>query len=180
MKPAYFTFTAVTAITAIAASLFTSQALAEPVVTMHLAEANGAGKAIGTITVSETRFGLVFTPDLSGLQPGVYGFHVHEKPSCAPANKDGKMVPALSAGPHYDPNDTKQHGTPWGEGHLGDLPVIAVAANGTATNPVLAPRLELADIKSRSLMIHASGDNHADHPAPAGGGGARMACGVIQ
>ncbi len=177
MKPAYLYFTAVTAI---AASLFTSHALAEPVVTMHLAEANGTGKAIGTITISETRFGLVFTPDLSGLQPGVYGFHVHEKPSCAPANKDGKMVPALSAGPHYDPNDTKQHGTPWGEGHLGDLPVIAVAANGTATNPVLAPRLELADLKARSLMIHASGDNHADHPAPAGGGGARMACGVIQ
>jgi Cu-Zn family superoxide dismutase len=28
-------------------------------------------------------------------------------------------------------------------------------------------------------MIHAGGDNHADHPAPLGGGGARMACGVI-
>jgi len=29
-------------------------------------------------------------------------------------------------------------------------------------------------------MVHAEGDNHADHPAPLGGGGARMACGVIQ
>lgn len=177
MKPANLFFTA---ITAIAAGLLAPNAIANPVVTMYMADANGAGKAIGTISVSETRYGLVFTPDLSGLQPGVYGFHVHEKPSCAAASKDGKMVPALAAGPHYDPNDTKQHGTPWGEGHLGDLPVLAVAANGTATNPVLAPRLELADLKSRSLMIHASGDNHSDHPAPAGGGGARMACGVIQ
>jgi Cu-Zn family superoxide dismutase len=28
-------------------------------------------------------------------------------------------------------------------------------------------------------MIHVGGDNHADHPAPLGGGGARLACGVI-
>ncbi len=28
-------------------------------------------------------------------------------------------------------------------------------------------------------MVHAGGDNHADHPAPPGGGGARVVCGVI-
>jgi len=28
-------------------------------------------------------------------------------------------------------------------------------------------------------MVHAGGDNHADHPAPLGGGGERVACGVI-
>jgi Cu-Zn family superoxide dismutase len=28
-------------------------------------------------------------------------------------------------------------------------------------------------------MIHAGGDNHADHPAPLGGGGMRIACGVV-
>ncbi|EOX2576944.1 superoxide dismutase family protein, partial [Escherichia coli] len=26
----------------------------------------------------------------------------------------------------------------------------------------------------------AGGDNHHDHPEPLGGGGARMACGIIQ
>jgi Cu-Zn family superoxide dismutase len=167
-------------LSALTACLLSGHALANPVVTLNLVDENGIGKAIGTVTISETRHGLVFTPDLAGLQPGVYGFHVHEKPSCAPAEKDGKIVPALSAGPHYDPAATKQHGTPWGEGHLGDLPALAVSASGKAINPVLAPRLELVDLKGRSLMIHAGGDNHADHPAPAGGGGARMACGVIQ
>jgi Cu-Zn family superoxide dismutase len=29
-------------------------------------------------------------------------------------------------------------------------------------------------------MIHAGGDNHSDTPAPLGGGGGRMACGVIK
>ena len=37
----------------------------------------------------------------------------------------------------------------------------------------------LADLKGRALMVHAGGDNHADHPMPLGGGGARVACGVI-
>jgi Cu-Zn family superoxide dismutase len=27
--------------------------------------------------------------------------------------------------------------------------------------------------------VHAGGDNHSDHPAVLGGGGARVACGVI-
>jgi Cu-Zn family superoxide dismutase len=60
------------------------------------------------------------------------------------------------------------------------LPALHVAADGTATYPVLAPRIKsLAEILNRSLMVHVGGDNHADHPAPLGGGGARMACGVI-
>jgi Cu-Zn family superoxide dismutase len=33
---------------------------------------------------------------------------------------------------------------------------------------------------NRSLMIHAGGDNYADQPAPLGGGGTRVACGVIK
>jgi len=105
---------------------------------------------------------------------------VHENPSCEPQEKDGKMVAALSAGGHYDPAATKRHGLPWGDGHLGDLPGLYVDASGNANNPVLAPRLKMAEVSGRSLMIHAGGDNHADHPAPLGGGGARFACGVIQ
>jgi Cu-Zn family superoxide dismutase len=38
----------------------------------------------------------------------------------------------------------------------------------------------MADVKGRSLMIHAGGDNYADQPAPLGGGGARVACGAIK
>jgi Cu-Zn family superoxide dismutase len=29
-------------------------------------------------------------------------------------------------------------------------------------------------------MVHAGGDNFADHPQPLGGGGPRIACGVIK
>lgn len=148
-------------------------------ITMTAVDAKGSGPSVGQVVVSESAHGLVFTPALTGLSPGLHGFHVHENPSCMPAEKDGKPVPALAAGGHYDPAGTGRHDTPWGNGHLGDLPALYVAADGTATQPVLAPRLKLADLRSRSLMLHAGGDNHADHPAPLGGGGARMACGVI-
>jgi Cu-Zn family superoxide dismutase len=40
--------------------------------------------------------------------------------------------------------------------------------------------LKAADLKGRSLMIHAGGDNYSDYPAKLGGGGPRMACGVVQ
>ena len=154
-------------------------ALADITVPMHMVDEKGTGPAIGQVVISESPYGLVFTPSLTGLAQGLHGFHVHEHPSCAPQEKDGKMVPALAAGGHYDPTGSNRHGLPWGDGHLGDLPGLYADGSGTANNPVLAPRLKMADVKGRSLMIHVGGDNHADHPAPLGGGGARLACGVI-
>jgi len=152
---------------------------AELSVPMNLVDAKGPGASLGSIRIVETPYGLVMVPSLTGLRPGLHGFHVHENASCASLEKDGVMVPALAAGGHLDPQGTKRHGEPWGDGHLGDLPALYVADDGRAGNPVLAPRLKLADVSNRSLMIHASGDNHADHPAPLGGGGARVACGVV-
>ncbi len=152
--------------------------------TVQLSQATekGAGAAVGSVVVSESKYGLVFTPNLSGLQPGVHGFHVHVNPSCDAAEVDGKLTPAGAAGGHWDPKKTGKHGFPWeDDNHLGDLPAIFVTADGKATQPVLAPRLKkLSELNGHALMLHAGGDNHADHPAPLGGGGARFACGVIK
>lgn len=163
---------------ALVSSLTSFAATAEIVVPMHLVNEKGIDSLVGNVTITESNYGLVFTPSLNGLTPGMHGFHVHQNPDCRPMEKDGKMVVALAAGGHYDPEKTNRHGTPWGDGHLGDLPPLFVDANGNASQPVLAPRLKMADMKERSLMIHVGGDNHADHPAPLGGGGARMVCGV--
>lgn len=163
---------------AIVSSLAPLVASAEIVVPMHIVNENGIGASVGQVTISESKYGLVFTPALNHLTPGSHGFHVHQNANCQPKEKDGKMVAALAAGGHYDPEKTNHHSTPWGDGHLGDLPPLYVDANGNATSPVLAPRLTMADMKGRSVMIHMGGDNHADYPAPLGGGGARVACGV--
>jgi len=165
---------------ALLVALLAAPAGAQTVVTMHEVDDQGVGAAVGKVTVTESKYGLVFTPALSGLAPGLHGFHVHQNPSCEPAEKEGKRTAALAAGGHLDPAGTNRHGEPWGDGHLGDLPPIYVDADGNATQPVLAPRLKMSDLAGRSLMVHAGGDNHADHPAPLGGGGARIACGVFE
>ena len=153
---------------------------AEATVALSLAQAEGTGPVVGTVRLVETRYGLALYPSLTGLPPGLHGFHVHEGASCAASTKDGTVVPAGAAGGHLDPLGSKHHGEPWGDGHLGDLPPLFVSADGVAANPVLAPRLKLADVVHHALMIHAGGDNHSDHPAALGGGGARVACGVIE
>ena len=152
---------------------------AETTVTLNLAQAAGTGPAVGTVRIVETPYGLAFYPSLAGLPPGLHGFHVHENASCAAAEATGAVVPAGAAGGHLDPLGSKHHGEPWGDGHLGDLPPLFVSNDGMAGNPVLAPRLKLADVVHHALMLHAGGDNHSDHPAALGGGGARVACGVI-
>lgn len=166
---------------AFAAAALAAQAhAADLTVPINSVDANGNGKSIGTVKIAEAAGGLTFTPDLNSLPPGQRGFHVHMKGSCDPNEQDGKKVAAGAAGGHLDPHDTKAHHGPGKEGHTGDLPALTVAADGTAKQPVQAPQLKtLADVKGRALMIHAGGDNYADKPAPLGGGGARIACGVI-
>jgi Cu-Zn family superoxide dismutase len=148
-------------------------------VAMKMIAASGMEQAAGTIEISESAHGLVFSPDLRGLTPGLHGFHLHQNPSCAPGMKNGKVVAGLGAGGHFDPAGTKKHDYPWGDGHLGDLPALFVDRQGEARSPVLAPRLKIDDVRKRALMIHAGGDNYSDQPKKLGGGGARMACGVI-
>jgi Cu-Zn family superoxide dismutase len=143
--------------------------------------AQGIGESVGTVKIESSQYGLVFQPELSGLDSGTHGFHIHAKGSCEPADKDGEAVAAGAAGGHWDPKNTGKHGEPWGEGHMGDLPALMVDSEGMANQPVLAPRLKsLGDIKGLALMVHKGGDNHSDHPQPLGGGGARVACGVIE
>jgi Cu-Zn family superoxide dismutase len=135
---------------------------------------------MGTIVFRQTAKGIEIAPQLAGLTPGDHGFHIHEKPDCGPAEKDGAMVAALAAGPHFDPTHSGKHLGPHGGGHHGDLPKLEVGADGKATKVMNLEGVKLADIRNRSVMVHAGGDNYSDLPAPLGGGGARIGCGVIR
>jgi Cu-Zn family superoxide dismutase len=148
-------------------------------VEVHRVDASGVGPSIGTVVFADGPSGLAIKPRLEGLTAGPHGLHVHENASCDPAEKDGTVQSGLAAGGHYDPAGSGRHEGPTGQGHLGDLPLLSVDASGKALTEAVAPRLKLADLKGRSLMIHAGGDNYTDSPEPNGGGGARIACGVI-
>lgn len=150
-------------------------------VTMNAVDASGVKEKIGTIGITATGSkGVMFSPSLKGMKPGTYGFHIHANGSCAPSTADGKVTAAGAAGSHYDPDNAGKHGPPEGPGHRGDLPVLVVDSNGIAERTVISTRLTLDEIKGRAIMIHAGGDNYSDTPAPLGGGGARMYCGVIR
>ena len=160
-------------------AMFGGQSLAaEVVIPINAIDTAGIGVGIGTLTVRDTKAGMLVTPGLSGLTAGPHGFHVHENPSCAPREQDGKPVPGLAAGGHFDPGKTGRHEGPWAHGHVGDMPALAVNGDGAARDSVVVPRLKVADLKGRSIVIHAGADNYADQPKPLGGGGSRVACGV--
>lgn len=137
----------------------------------------GIGAEIGKASFTESKDGLTVTIEAKGLTVGDHGVHVHEKGNCAAGEKDGKKVAGLAAGPHFDPDKTGKHEGPHGAGHKGDLPKLTVSgADVKAT--LVAPRLKLADVAGRALIIHEAGDTYTDTPE-LGGGKSRVACAVI-
>src|SRR5262245_15044002 len=146
-------------------------------VVVRLTSEGGVGDAIGTIAVKNSEVlvagrkepALLLKPNLRGLRPGMYAFHVHENPNCGSALKEGMPVPGLAAGAHLWLLGSGQLIGATFSSRLGDLPNLEVDADGTATKAVIAARLSMADVANRALIIHAS---QADNSA-------RMACGRL-
>ncbi|MEO6117539.1 MAG: superoxide dismutase [Cu-Zn] SodC [Methylotenera sp.] len=158
----------------------TSAFATEKVIMINAINDSGIGSVIGNIKFSDSENGLKITSSLKGLTPGLHGLHIHSNPICDTAIKDGKPVAGLAAGGHYDPHSSNKHEGPTGAGHYGDLPALSVDANGEANNSITSPRLKLADIMNRAVIIHEGGDNYSDSPKPLGGGAGRIACGIIK
>ena len=167
-------------ISALATLLVASTGLAvaqQMTVDINRISSSGVGDKIGSVMISEAKDGVSFRVSVKDLPAAQRGFHVHEKGDCGPGMKDGKMEAGIAAGEHYDPEGHKSHKGPKGKGHKGDLPLLKGNASGIEQT-VTAPRLKLADVQGRSLVIHEGGDNYSDRPENGGGKG-RVACGVI-
>ena len=98
--------------------------------------------------------------------PGQFhGFHLHTTGECDPESVDpvtDDVVPFLSAGGHFNPEDTT-HGE-----HAGDFPVLLVNDDGTARATFVTDRFklrELFDEDGSAVIIHAGRDNYANIPA---------------
>ncbi|MBV8801850.1 MAG: superoxide dismutase family protein [Gammaproteobacteria bacterium] len=129
------------------------------------------GTKIGFVRADDTIYGLILTPSLYHLPPGVHGFHIYTFPFC--------KKNAQCAGGHWDPVGRDVHRGPYDAGHLGDLPVLIVGENGKAALPVLVPRLKLEQIKGHALIVEIGGDNYSDIPHENGGEKGPLACGEI-
>ena len=120
------------------------------------------------------------TAEISGLAPGLHGFHVHQFGD----NTDG----CTSAGPHYNP-DGVDHGAPEdpkGSRHAGDLGNVEANADGVAKFDVKDSLISLngeRSILGRTMVIHADiddlGKGGHELSKKTGNAGGRLACGVI-
>ena len=83
------------------------------------------------------------------------------------------MVPGFAAGAHLFA-EYKTGGiepvTLISKSYLGNLPNLLVNADGTTTEEIVVPRLALADIVNRSIMVQASQDDSSS----------REACGIFK
>jgi Cu-Zn family superoxide dismutase len=138
---------------------------------------NAQGQVVGTATLEQEEDGVDIELHVTGLPPGVHGFHIHETGTCTPPD-------FTSAGGHYNPTN-RQHGFEDPQGpHAGDMRNIQVGANGMAHVEVENERVTISpgpttlfDADGSAIVIHAGADDYRTNPA--GEAGARIACGVV-
>jgi superoxide dismutase, Cu-Zn family len=146
------------------------------------------GRTVGVMTFLDSGKITKVSFLISGLTAGKHGVHVHGGNGCGDSKDatSGANVKFGGAGPHFDPNDTKNHGGPSvdsSKGHAGDLENLVFDANGSSFQKTATQKINLAggalSIVGKTVIIHANEDNYTNTPAN-GGSGARVACGIIE
>ncbi len=134
------------------------------------------GRALGTVTLSQTPHGVLIVGDLSNLPPGTHALHFHETGRCD--------SPFTSAGGHYNPTQRVHGFKSAGGHHAGDLNNVGVAPNGSAHIDQLSENVTLGtgpgslfDVDGTAMVIHSGPDDYSTDPA--GGSGNRIACGIV-
>jgi Cu-Zn family superoxide dismutase len=127
----------------------------------------------GTVNFIKSEGGIRIIADISGLEPGKHGFHIHQFGNCSAA--DGS-----SAGGHFNPLN-EPHGAPTdAERHVGDLGNVIADEKGVAHYERIDGVISFTGIKSiigRGVIVHSGEDDLKTQPT--GNAGARAACGVI-
>lgn len=161
---------------ALAASLAACSSMSPraPSAVVTLAPTAGS-TASGTITFSQSGEKVLVVANVTGLAPGLHGFHVHEKGDCSAPD-------AMSAGGHFNPTG-KPHGNPIAaDHHAGDMPMLVADASGVAKIYVELDPMRVGggptDIVGKAVIVHKDADDYTTQPT--GNSGARVACGVIR
>ncbi|HLP08293.1 MAG TPA: superoxide dismutase family protein [Opitutaceae bacterium] len=127
----------------------------------------------GTVRFTQVDGGVRIVADVSGLTPGLHGFHVHEF-------GDASSADGSAAGGHFNPAHAAHGGPAAAERHAGDFGNLEADTSGHARLDRVDPALSLDgphSIIGRGLIVHAAPDDLKTQPT--GNAGARVACGVI-
>lgn len=116
--------------------------------------------------------------EVTGLTPGLHGFHIHEFGDTTNG--------CVSAGPHFNPAG-KTHGGPEDAiRHAGDLGNIKAGDDGIAKvtiTDVQIPLIGASSVIGRSLVVHEKADDLGkggdEESKKTGNAGGRIACGII-
>jgi len=143
------------------------------VATVILSPATGSNVR-GTVNFFQSKDTVRVEASLTGLTPGLHGFHIHEKGDCS-------VPDASSAGGHFNPTGM-QHGAPTDASrHTGDFGNLEADAQGNARYAQSFPDLKLDGANSilgKAMIVHAKADDLKTQPS--GDAGERVACGVIE
>jgi superoxide dismutase, Cu-Zn family len=158
----------------LAAAFLAAPAVAADKASAVLKDAQGA--EVGQANFTTTPSGVLISLDLTAIPAGEHAFHIHAVGKCEPPKFE-------SAGPHFNPDQTK-HGlmNPAGP-HAGDMPNLHVPEGGKLNIEVLNPTVTLSaesallDEDGSAIVVHAGADDYRTDPA--GNAGDRIACGVI-
>ena len=140
---------------------------------------DGQGIHVGEVLFTQENNGVKVAAEINNMPEGIHALHIHETGQCQASD-------FKSSGGHFNPFG-KQHGFLNQKGpHAGDLPNIEVEENGKGKMTVTTNYLTLTKGEVNSLLkdggtavvIHQGPDDYISDPA--GGGGPRIACGVIE
>lgn len=169
-----FTLTAPAALLALAGCQTVYEEAATEIASAAIMDRSGA--MVGTARLYSLGGEVTINASFNGLSAGEKAVHLHTTGDCTAAD-------FTSAGGHLNPGGN-QHGTrnPGGA-HLGDLPNVTIAADGSGTmSTVLRGTLagisnDIFDADGTAIVVHEGPDDYRSDPA--GAAGSRIACGLV-
>jgi len=130
--------------------------------------------AVGSVHLNQLSDGTVdVEADLTGVPPGVHGFHVHENADCS---NNGQ-----AAGGHFNPMNMPHAAPDAASHHAGDFGNVTADEKGEVharfnTHSItVAPGTSSA--VNHTIILHANPDDLTTQPS--GNAGARIACGIV-
>lgn len=163
-----------TILAAIPVLIFAACATARGPMAMTTLRPISGSTAQGTVHFQELGDGSVEVQvDLTGVPPGVHGFHVHEFGSCADNGN--------AAGGHFNPMSMPHAAPEAASHHAGDFGNVTAASNGEVHTRFVTRSITVSEgarsAVGKAVILHANPDDLVTQPT--GNAGGRIACGVV-